>query len=400
MRLDGVQFKKELKAILCTPFCVHFFLYYNLATMEPFKNMINEKVVSQTAKAIARNYPDFNQKKFLKDIASELAPLELKERVIFVAMRLKENLPADQKKSLKILEGAIQQNDKDTIGLSGFSVWPLTEYVARFGLDEFDLSMGVLKEMTKVFTGEWAVRAFFLADEKRTLKFFKKWVKDDNVHVRRLVSEGSRPLLPWGQKLSSFVKDPSITWDLLEVLKHDDEEYVRKSVANHINDHSKNHPDMVVKKLLEWQKENAEDKNLNWIIRHASRTLIKNGHPQAFKLHGVESGKVKVLSQKILTKKVDLGKVLKVEVEFQNLGAKKLKVILDHEVHLLKANNKHNIKCFKGKSVELLPKDKKKVEFNIPLKPVTTRTYYSGQHFWNIKVNGISEDKLSFTLKV
>ena len=362
--------------------------------------MINEKVVSQTAKAVARNYPDFNQKKFLKDIAKELLPLELKERVILVAKRLRENLPDNQKKSLRILEGAIKQNEKDNIGLSGFAVWPLTEYVSRYGLEEFDLSMDVLKEMTKVFTGEWAVRAFFLTDEKRTLKHFKKWVKDENVHVRRLVSEGSRPLLPWGQKLPGFVKDPELTWELLEILKHDEEEYVRKSVANHLNDHSKNHPDFIVKKLLSWKKENADDKNLDWIIRHASRTLIKKGHAEAFKLHGVESGKVKVLSQKILTKKVDLGKVLKVEVEFQNLGTKKLKVILDHEVHLLKANKKHNIKCFKGKSMELLPKEAKKVEFNIPLKPVTTRTYYSGQHFWNIKVNGISEDRLSFTLNV
>lgn len=368
--------------------------------MEPFKNMINEAIAKQTAKAILRNYQSFDEKSFLKNIAKELASLELKERVILVAKKLKEHLPEDQKKSLMILKGAIQQNKKDQIGLSGFAAWPLTEYVSRYGLEEFDLSMEVLKEMTKVFTGEFAVRAFFLNDEKRTLKFFKQWVKDDNVHVRRLVSEGSRPLLPWGQKLPSFVKDPSITWDLLEILKHDQEEYVRKSVANHLNDHSKNHPDLVVDKLLEWQKRHAGDENLDWVIRHASRTLIKKGHARAFKLHGVESGKVKVLSQKILTKKVALGEVLQVEVEFQNLGKKKLKVILDHEVHLLKANNKHNIKCFKGKSMELEAMETKKTSFNIPLKPVTTRTYYSGKHFWNIKVNGISEEKLAFTLNV
>lgn len=366
--------------------------------MEPFKNMINEKIAEQTAQAISRHYEAFDKKKFLKNIARELAPLELKERVVLIAHKLKENLPEDMKISLRILRGAIKQNDNDQIGLSGFGVWPLTEYVSRFGLVEFDLSMEVLKEMTKVFTGEFAVRAFFLNDEKRTLKFFKQWVKDDNVHVRRLVSEGSRPLLPWGQKLPNFVKDPTITWELLEILKHDEEEYVRKSVANHLNDHSKNHPDLVVDKLLEWQKKHSNDENLSWIIRHASRTLIKKGHPRAFKLHGVEPGRIKVLSQKILTKKVNLGKTLEVEVEFQNLGKKKLKVILDHEVHLLRANNKHNVKCFKGKSMELLPLEIKKVAFSLALRPVTTRTYYSGKHFWNIKVNGISEDKIAFTL--
>ncbi|MBC7711806.1 MAG: DNA alkylation repair protein [Rhizobacter sp.] len=368
--------------------------------MEPFKNMINDKVAANLAAAIIRNYPEFDKKTFLKNIDKELAPLELKDRVIFLAVKLHGLMPANLKKSLPILKGAIQQNDKDSIGVSGFAVWPLTEYVSRFGIPEFDLSLNVLKEMTKVFTGEFAVRAFFINDEKRTLIHFEKWVKDKDEHVRRLVSEGSRPLLPWGQKLPGFVKDPLATWSLLEILKNDESEYVRKSVANHLNDHSKNHPDLVVKKLLEWQKSDDFDKNLDWVIRHASRTLIKKGHAKAFLLHGVESGKVEVLSQKIITKKVQLGKVLQVEVEFKNKSSKKLKIILDHEVHLLRANNKHNIKCFKGKSIELAPSEKKIMSFNIPLKAVTTRTYYSGKHFWNIKVNGKSEEKLAFTLNV
>ncbi len=368
--------------------------------MEPFKNMINESVAKQIAQAIIRNYPDFDKKAFLKNCELELAPLELKDRVIFLTVKLNMYLPESLKKSLPILKGAIKQNEKDAIGVSGFATWPLTEYVSRFGLSEFDLSMNTLKEMTKVFTAEFAVRNFFLADEEKTLRHFNLWVGDKNEHVRRLVSEGSRPLLPWGQKLPSFVKKPEATWNLLEILKNDESEYVRKSVANHLNDHSKNHPDYVVKKLLEWQKSKEFNKNLDWVIRHASRTLIKKGHPKAFLLHGVESGKIEVLSQKIMTKKVELGKTLQVEVEFKNKSHKKLKIILDHEVHLLRANNKHNIKCFKGKCIELDPSEQKKLSFNIPLKPVTTRTYYSGKHFWNIKVNGISEEKLSFTLKV
>lgn len=366
--------------------------------MEPFKNMINENVAKQITMAIVRNYPEFDKKSFLKNIDKELEPLELKDRVVFIATKINNFLPENLKKSLTILKGAIKQNEKDKVGVFGFATWPLTEYVSRYGLLEFDLSMNILKEMTKVFTAEFAVRNFFLHDEKRTLKYFNNWVDDKNEHVRRLVSEGARPLLPWGQKLPSFVKDPKTTWNLLETLKTDESEYVRKSVANHLNDHSKNHPDMVVKKLLEWQKSDVYDKNLDWVIRDASRTLIKKGHPKAFLLHGVEAGKVEVLSQKIISKKVDLGNVLQVEVEFKNKSSKKLKIILDHEVHLLRANNKHNVKCFKGKKIELLPSEQKKLSFKIPLKPVTTRTYYSGKHFWNIKVNGVSEEKLSFIL--
>jgi 3-methyladenine DNA glycosylase AlkC len=368
--------------------------------MEPFKNMINTHVAARTYEAIARNFPEFDKKRFLKNIDKELAPLELKERVIHIANKLKILLPKNLLESLNILKGAIKQNENDLIGLTGFSVWPLTEYVALYGIDEFDLSMKVLKEMTKVFTGEFAVRTFFLNDEKRTLKYFEKWVNDKDLHVRRLVSEGSRPLLPWGQKLPGFVENPLATWKLLEALKNDESEYVRKSVANHINDHSKNHPDLVVKKLLEWQKIGGFDKNLDWVIRHASRTLIKKGHERAFILHGVTAGRIEVLSQKIITKKVVLGNILQVEVEFKNKSSKKLKIILDHEVHLLRNNNKHTIKCFKGKNTELMPGEQKIMSFNIPLKSVTTRKYYNGQQFWNIKVNGKSEEKLAFTLKV
>lgn len=368
--------------------------------MEPFKNWINPQVARQMTLAISRQYPDFDQKKFLKNLERDLAPLELKKRVLLMASRLKECLPDDLKQSLLILRGAIKQNEKDGVGLSGFAVWPLTEYVSLYGQAEFDLSMDVLKAMTKVFTSEFAVRSFFLADEKKTLKHFKKWVHDENEHVRRLVSEGSRPLLPWGQKLPSFVKDPMITWELLEILKHDESEYVRKSVANHLNDHSKNHPDLIVEKLSSWKKQHGANKKIEWIIRHASRTLIKKGHAKAFGLHGVGAGKVRVLSQKILSKKVQLGEMLKVEVELKNCGKKIMKIILDHDVHLLRANGKHNVKCFKGKTLDLLPMETKKILFNIPLKPVTTRTYYNGKHYWNVKLNGVSEDKMPFILKL
>jgi 3-methyladenine DNA glycosylase AlkC len=368
--------------------------------MEPFKNLINEKVAVQMAQAIARSYPDFDQKAFVKKIAIELAPLELKGRVIFLANRLKEHLPENQKLALPILEKAIKQNEKDSIGLSGFSVWPFTEYIARFGTKDFDLSMNVLKEMTKVFTAEFAVRSFFLFDELRTLKYFKKWVKDDNEHVRRLVSEGSRPLLPWGQKIPNFVNDPKITWELLEALKIDPAVYVRKSVANHLNDHSKNHPELVLEKLLEWKKADSNNAELDWVIRHATRTLIKNGYPKAFLLHGVESGKIAVVFQKVLTKKVKLGEALEIEVVLANLGKKSQKIILDSEIALLKANGSHNSKCFKGKKLILSPKEQQRVTLRIPLRKVTTRTYYSGKHYWNCKVNGVSSQRIVFDLSV
>lgn len=366
--------------------------------MEPFKNLFNPRVALQIADAIKRNDSSFDKKAFLKNIEKELEPLELKGRVHFLAEKLHQFLPTDLDVALSLLVGALKQDDKDAVGVSGMAVWPLTHYVSLYGLEHFDLSMNALKEMTKQFTSEFAVRPFFIRDQKRVLKLFKEWMNDENEHVRRWVSEGSRPLLPWGMKLHEFVIDPDLTWVFLEKLKNDPSEYVRKSVANHINDHSKNHPDYVVQKLLDWHHSKSKTDEMTWVIKHASRSLIKKGHKKAFLLHGVKASKIKVSSESILTKKIKVGESLKISVSLVNESNQKAEIILDHEIHLLRANGKHNVKVFKGKKLSLEAKEKKKIELSIPFKEVTTRAYYPGKHFWNVKINGVSEKKIPFQL--
>lgn len=368
--------------------------------MEPFKNLFNPKVAEEIAHALKRGHPSFNTQSFLAGIASALKPLELKERVHYLAERMHAHLPADPKQSIPIIVKALKQNSEDKIGIHQFSLWPLTHYVSLYGQDDFDLSMNALKEMTKLFTSEFAVRSFFLKDQKRALSYFKEWSTDKNEHVRRLVSEGSRPLLPWGQKLHSFVDDPELTWPLLEHLKNDPSEYVRKSVANHINDHSKNHPDYVLQKLLQWHHLKEKNSELTWLIKHASRSLIKKGHKKAFLLHGVEDLKIEVIQQKVLNKKIKLGESLKVVVVLKNLTKKASLIILDHELHFLKSNNKHSLKVFKGKKIQLNAKEEINVEMSIPLKNVTTRVYYGGEQYWNIKINGVSEKRETFHLRL
>ncbi|MDO9183606.1 MAG: hypothetical protein Q7U04_14425, partial [Bacteriovorax sp.] len=262
----------------------------------------------------------------------------------------------------------------------------------------FDLSLNALKEMTKVFTSEFAVRSFFLHNEKKTLKFMKECSLDLDPHVRRWASEGSRPLLPWGQKLQCFVEKPEATWSILETLKNDPSEYVRKSVANHVNDHSKNHPEYVIEKLLIWHHKKNKSNELTWVIKHSRRSLIKKGFQKAFLLHGVEDAQIKVLDEKILTKKVRLGEKLKVNVRLKNLSKKKTLVIIDHELHLLKANGLHSIKVFKGKKINIGEGEVVTLEMLIPLKAVTTRVYYFGEQRWSIKINGISGKPICFEL--
>ncbi|MGE3758021.1 MAG: DNA alkylation repair protein, partial [Pseudobdellovibrionaceae bacterium] len=243
--------------------------------MEPFKNLLGYEAAKKIAKALKKAEPSFDESLFLLELEKKLAPLELKDRMLELTERLKRTLPKSQKESFAILVNALQSNSKNEHGISGFLVWPFTQFVADEGLAHFELSMQTLKEMTQVFTGEWAIRAFLIHNEQKTLKQMAEWAQDANEHVRRLASEGSRPLLPWGQKLYAIVEDPEKTWPILEKLKNDSSLYVRKSVANHLNDHSKNHGDWVIEKLNSWKSSKKIESEIDWIIRHATRTLVK-----------------------------------------------------------------------------------------------------------------------------
>ncbi len=363
--------------------------------MEAFKNKINKNSVIQIAKLLSQHSSGFDEKVFIKNCHSKIENLELKQRVALISEQMFLHLPKTQLKNLTTIRKACADAN-----LSAFEFWPFSDYIAKYTLEHFDESLDVLKEITSYFSSEFAVRSYFLADYQRCLSHFKEWIKNDCHHIRRLASEGSRPLLPWGQKLNLFVEQPDICFFILDQLVNDESEYVRKSVANHMNDHSKNHPDWVVKKLKNWKQKHKNNSNVEWVIKHSSRSLIKKGFSDAFALHDVKLVKPKVHQQKILTSKVKLGDSLKILLEIQNTSNEKQKFILDHELHLLKANNKHNIKCFKAKKIDLDAGQRIKLELSLPIKKVTTRKYYAGVHYWNIKINSFSYEKLKFDLQM
>lgn len=341
------------------------------------------------AAAISKADKSFSAKVFLSGLEKELEDLELKMRMQALSRRLGEQLETSPK-SFATLVNALKKSDEDSVGLSGFLVWPLTHFVAEHGLNDFDSSMKALKEMTKVFTAEFAVRPFFLNDEKYMLKVFKDWSRDPNEHVRRLVSEGSRPLLPWGQKLSRFLETPTHTWPLLDSLKNDSSRYVQKSVANHMNDLSKKHGDWLVKQLKAWPNP--------WVARHAVRSLVKQGHSGALKIVGVSSELPDIKAVKLLSPKIKVGASLINEVALKNSSSKKMTVLIDVEVHLLKSNGSHSSKVFKGRRIQLEADQSQKVELTTPLKKVTTRKYYKGIQFCNLLINGQRTPKKKFYL--
>ena len=364
--------------------------------LEPFKNLLNEKAAEKIAIALQRADNKFDKKVFLKNIKQELDPLELKERSYLLAEKIKQQLPSAPNKSFPILIRALKKNEADEVGLSGFLVWPLADIVQKYGLNDFDVSMQALYQITQVFTAEFAIRPFLISNPEKTIKQLSVWTKDKSEHVRRLVSEGSRPLLPWGQKIPQFVVDPEVTWHLLELLKFDSSKYVQKSIANHLNDHSKNHAEWLLNKLSGWSKA----PELDWIIRHATRTLVKKGHPKALALHGIKPVKIKLLNHQIKNKTIHLGSTLNTILEIQNLENKTIQLMIDHEIAFLKANGKHTIKVFKGKKIQISPKQKIKLELKIPMKPVTTRKYYQGRQKWSPMINGKRFEQLNFKLTI
>jgi 3-methyladenine DNA glycosylase AlkC len=209
---------------------------------EPFKNLLNENVVRDIGERLSRAGPGFERRRFERLAVDGLDALEMKARAMQIASALEATLPADFDAAAGRLEAAIAG------GLAGWALWPVGELVARRGLATPERGLAVLHALTQRFTAEWAIRPFIVQHPALAFETLQRWTADPSEHVRRLVSEGSRPRLPWGLQLKSLIADPSPTLPLLEALLDDPSEYVRRSVANHLNDIAKDHPH----RLADW----------------------------------------------------------------------------------------------------------------------------------------------------
>lgn len=350
-----------------------------------FKHWFNEALVRRLSTALKKAYPAFNEKNFLK-VVPKLAPLEMKPRVYFIRDAMMAELPQDYLKALAILIKSAEQGK-----LKGFELWPYTEFIQQHGLDHVDESMDALYFLTSKFTAEFAVRPFLIAHPKKTFAKLKKWTSDSDEHIRRWTSEGSRPRLPWGAKLHASIDDPSAGLEILEKLKFDEALYVRKSIANHLNDIAKDHPDLVIETLKAWQKKvTAKDKaKLEWIQKQALRTLIKQGYPKALDLMGFgDKAEIKLGELKLNKKKFTEKDVLTFELEMTSKSSKPQTLAVDYIIHYQKAGGKLSPKVFKLKVLELNPKESFLIKKNHSLKAVTTRKHYAGLHKLEIQVNG------------
>lgn len=354
-----------------------------------FRSVFNREVVRSFARDLSDVWPQFDARGFVRMINSRIEDLNFGARSDLITEALERYLPEDYPAAVRILLDALgpELDAPELTGFDGFIIMPQTAFVARNGLDHFDLSMHALCEMTKRFSSEGAVRAFLRRYPDRTLRLFAEWVKDPNPHVRRLVSEGTRPRLPLSTRLREFQKDPSPVLVLLEQLRADPELYVRRSVANNLNDIAKDNPDVVVRTLKRWSRE--KDAGTQWIIGHALRTLLKQGHPSALALQGFGADAAVRISE-ITVRPVPIRRgqdaVLQLTLASEGSGAQQL--MIDFVVYFVKANGERRPKVFKLAKKRLRAGEEIILTKRLSFRPMTTRTIYPGTHRVEIQING------------
>lgn len=371
---------------------------------EPFKNLLNKKVIAGMAGHFQRHWSLFDAKGFITGATKDLDSLELKARTERITEMMIEYLPDDFEKAGEILlaslgaplDDDISAGTVDDKGIAGWAITPLTHYVGLRGHDHFDLSMTLFREMTQCASAEFGIRFFLLKSPEKTLSVLKTWTSDCNQHVRRLASEGSRPRLPWAMSLPAFIADPTPVIELLERLKDDDKEYVRRSVANNLNDISKDHPDLVADIAGQWMKDASKEREK--LVRHACRTLAKNGHKKTLKVLGFKPPRIRQASIDILTPEVVFGNALAFAVTLCSGSNQDQYLMIDYIIHHQKANGRTSPKVFKWRKTSLAGKDTLRLEKKHAIKKITTRVYYSGLHSVEVMVNGVSMGKVDFQL--
>jgi len=363
-------------------------------TAEPFKNRINEALYRQMAQDLSAIESTFDQKKFLALTLDGLAQRELMDRVRQTAIALEAALTGTYLEKLAVVHKIASQTQQ---GLVAFS---FCDFVARHGLDHFEASMAALKFLTTLGSAEFAVRPFIARDPERALSLMLTWAQDKNEHVRRLASEGSRPRLPWGARLTSIVAKPDLTAPILETLKADPALYVRKSVANHLNDIAKDHPEWVLDRVESWDRKHA---GTAWIIRHALRTLIKQGHPRALAFLGADTkaaASVQVRRFAVSPTKLKLGETIELATELTSKGKKPVPLVIDYVVHYAKASGSTSTKVFKWSESTLHPGKALILKKRQTIRDFTTRKHHVGLHRVELQINGKRLAEASFQLSV
>jgi 3-methyladenine DNA glycosylase AlkC len=360
---------------------------------------LDAAALARIARGVRAAWPAFPRDRFLRLAGAGLDALELKPRVRHILAALRDTLPASFPEQADILERLPAGWDPGEPGdpLRGFAAWPVIDLVAETGLGQPARALEVLRRLTGLFTAEFAIRPFLQHHWEVCRPRLERWTEDPEAPVRRLVSEGTRPRLPWGLRLTAFVRDPSPCLPLLERLRDDPSDSVRRSVANHLNDIAKDHPDRVVALCARWA-ENAPEPRAG-IIRRATRTLVKAGHPGALALHGAaRAPEIRVEDFSVGRKRVAIGESQTLRLALASTARAAQRLVVDFAVHFHKADGSLRPKVFKWLVSDLAPGACLGREKTVAFRPLTTRRLHPGPHRVDLRVNGRVLAEAAFAL--
>ena len=357
------------------------------------KHLFNEGLIRSLAAYISPHHLQFDSASFVADCVDGLEDLELTPRAMHIAEAMHRALPEDFKMAARILEASLgpELGPGDGWGMEPLRYFPHMYFVAQYGLDHFEESMRFQYELTKRSSAEGSIRAFLERYPERTYERLMEWASDRSMHVRRLVSEGTRPRLPWASRLRAFQDDPAPVVRLLELLKDDPERYVQRSVANNLNDIAKDHPNLAVEVCKRWSIDATPDQK--WIVRHALRSLVKSSHPGALEVMGYASAPlVTITDVEFAPPTAALGGKLRFSLDLVSDSDKDQRLLVDFAVHFVKADGTRRPKVFKLRELVLLAGSKTRLEGRVSFAEMTTRKHRPGRHRIDLLVNGVSYD--------
>jgi 3-methyladenine DNA glycosylase AlkC len=352
------------------------------------KDFFGQRVVRGIARSLKRAHPVFAERAFIEASLDGLDQHELLARGWHITEAMRRYLPSPFEAAGRVLLDALAHDiDHPGSAMAPFRYLPHVFFVQKYGLDDFELAMRLQYELTQRFSAEFSIRPYLERYPDATLARLRVWASDPNEHVRRLVSEGTRPRLPWAARVRAFLDDPTPVLSLLELLKDDTARYVQRSVANNLNDIAKDHPDVVVATCRRWLQ--APGPGTAYIVRHALRSLVKRGHPGALRAVGAGAPPRIEISHLRLPKRVRVGEKLRFGFSLRSTSARPQTLEVDYTVHFLKADGNPRPKVFKLRRMTLAPRETVELTGSVSFAQLTTRKHYPGRHRIEVTVNGV-----------
>ena len=368
---------------------------------EALKDSFPLGIARDLSEAILRHERAFPAAAFLEKVARGWDDLELMARGRRVADALWETagLPYPRLVGILVAELGPELERTEDNGMAPFRHLPVSFLIAHRGLDHLEESLAAMHALTRRFTSEFCLRPFLERHRDAVLERLREWVGDPSPHVRRLVSEGTRPRLPWASRLRAFQADPSLALPLLEALRDDPHPYVRRSVANHLNDIGKDHPEVLLRVARSWWPDAPPERRR--LLEHALRVRIKEGDPEVLALLGYGATEsVRVGKARFRPGSVRLGESIEVSFEVENPSGAPLDLLVDLRLHAVKQDGSLRPRVFKGRRVSLDPGAATRVSLSLSFRPMTTRVHHPGRHGVEALVNGVAHPVGSFLVRV